>query len=349
MTFTGNVGLSIALLAYVLMLLSLLTGDIQRGGGAYYAAVLAPIFWIALSIAFGSAISTGGMDWLTSSRGTQVALVLAAVFSIGLVAFFCLAIWNEPPSQIPKTMVGLRYWPLFVLPFFALLGAFFAINGGLAPTYLWRAPLLFSGGVALLAGAGLLMELLVSMQQRQWQRIEQMRERQSSRDRTIMAEVQARDTVQDFGRLLQFTNRYETPSIQALALQKALAHPDFTNQLAACLRNRWSGEALYFVDAHDPPDPHAIAEPLRDAILLMAARVRERMRTEDNMFDGTFDSDAQRILNAADRLAVQGVDYMPAIREYRAALDEPRQARHGAVKPPCRASIDQWLAAHARK
>jgi hypothetical protein len=48
------------------------------------------------------------------------------------------------------------------------------------------------------------------------------------------------------------------------------------------------------------------------------------------------------VLAAADRFKPFGVDYVPAMRTYRAAMDEPNRNH---FVPQCRATIDQWIIA----
>jgi hypothetical protein len=156
--------------------------------------------------------------------------------------------------------------------------------------------------------------------------------------------VERLEPIADFGRLLGYTSPFETDSIRTLALQKLRSHASFTAQLAACLGNEWFGEALIFVEGNDPPNPAACADPARQAFLRVAARVRENMRTAHWLYDDSFDADARRVLAAATKLTGHGVDFGPAIREFRAALDEPRSQK---INPQCRRELDEWLATHA--
>ena len=150
----------------------------------------------------------------------------------------------------------------------------------------------------------------------------------------------------DFAGLLQHSNRWEPEAIQRLAVRKALALPDFTKRLAENLRTDLFGRAMYFVEAHETPDPRSIAEPLRDGVLLLAADARRQMRDQGNLFADTFDTLAGQITTAADRFAPLGVDFVPAITEFRSAMDE---VRADGMKPTCRDGLDRWLKAHRKK
>jgi hypothetical protein len=191
-------------------------------------------------------------------------------------------------------------------------------------------------------------ELIVSTQQRANQRIETSQREETARDQQRLSEVEAMNVEKNFAGLLQYTNRFSSEPVQSLAVKKVLSHPQFTEKLTECLRGWCVGEAMYFVDAHDPPEPASIAEPLRDGILRLAGLARKSMETQDRMFEDQFDSDVQRILSAADRFAKYGVDYVPAIRQYRAAMDVPRDRMADKNKPTCRFALDQWLKANKK-
>src|SRR5258705_466971 len=79
-------------------------------------------------------------------------------------------------------------------------------------------------GVSALAGVLMLGEVLYRRQQRAVNRVEAQQQRDSNRDAAIFAEVEAMKVDENFGGLLQFTNRFEPERIQNLAVQKALSH-----------------------------------------------------------------------------------------------------------------------------
>ena len=61
-------------------------------------------------------------------------------------------------------------------------------------------------------------------------------------------------------------------------------------------------------------------------------------------YDVNFDSDTRRVLAVANRFKHFGVDYLSAIRAYRAAMDVHN--RNNFV-PRCRITIDKWIAAQS--
>ena len=337
---------ALATLAYIGMIFPIVA---VRGHGPthdFSGLFLTPVFWLALSGALSMAIASGAFDWMFSSRGMQYLLAWAAPFAMCVVAVFSVILADE--SRMPIALRYLIPWFLYLVPLAALFGCFCALYPDLGRSMnplLWRASLLFSCGLSLLVGCAMTAEFAFAGLRRQDAAIDATLKRDTDRNQQMLAEVEAMQPEKDFGELLQHSNRWERADIQTLAVRKALAHPNFTNQLAENLRTDTFGRGMYFVDAHDPPDPKAIAEPFRDGILFLALDVRKKRREWSYMFADTFDTQARQITSGADRLALQGVDFVPAILEYRAAMDEPRA---DGVKQTCRAELDKWLKAHKK-
>jgi hypothetical protein len=336
----------------LLLLLGVAVGPEARGpdaatGRLTAVTLLALPFWCCLSLAAGVATARGGFDWLAAGRGARYALVLSACTAVAVVTWLSAGLRHEPPDQIPWAVRPLVSWALFVVPTAGLAAVLLALRPALresVPPLAFRGLVLAVGGVALATGAGLLGQWLVASQQRAAARVEASLREQERRDRQVLAEVEAMDPIADFGPLLGFTSRLESEPIRTLALRKVLSHPSLAEELAARVRDGWSGEVLTFLESNDPPEPRAVAETARAAMLGVAAHVRDRMQNAHWLYDDSFDSAVRRVLAVADKLAGHGVDYVPAVRAVRAALDVPRRQR---IEPRCVRTLDRWLAGHA--
>ncbi len=342
----GNLclGFAAVLAALLLALAPQQDGGASGGGKLVLVALLGLPFGLSLAGALEAAVVRGGLDWLSRSRGLQHGFALASALCVTVVTVFCVALYREPSAQMPWTLRPLIGVALYLLPLLALAGTALALNAtwrAALPTPLVRAPLLLAGAAAALICAGLLVELLLALQADSLRRVEERQAADAQRDREMLAEVASLDPLTQLGRLLNQTSRYETPAIRELALRKAHSNPALNDELARMLRNEWRGEALTFVAWNDAPDPAALAAPLRDGILLLAEDVRREMRDAHYLHDDEFDPLAERVLAAVDRVGSHGVDYVPAVRAFRAALDEPRTQ---AIAPRCRARLDAWLA-----
>ena len=75
----------------------------------------------------------------------------------------------------------------------------------------------------------------------------------------------------------------------------------------------------------------------------LAEKSRNSLRSEGSIWDDSFDSNTRGVLAVADRLKKLDINLMPAVREFRAAMDEPNP--RGFV-PHCRTTLDAWIAAN---
>jgi hypothetical protein len=350
----GNICLGLASLIYLLFLgaLSMEIGTSKPDmSGIIIFPVLSLALFILLTTAFCAVAGEGKLDWIGWPRGAQYFSVIVSCLTLTIIIGFSVVLGKEPASQIPWAIRPFIPWSPLVLPPVLIAVALLFLNKDLGTSVVWlRGAFAFLCGVGLLTGLGLLGEAFYWNQQRAAQEIVAIQERESDRDRMIMDQVKAADPEKDFGSLLAQTNRFEKPAIRDLALQKILSNSNFTATLAAHLRGQiYFGSALIFLRDNDPPDKAALAEPVRDAFVLAAQQVRDTMRTEFNPRRSEFISDADEVLVVADKFASYGVDYVPAIREYRAALDEPGQSpryKEETLKAdmPSRGQVDRWLA-----
>lgn len=297
--------------------------------------------------AFCVLIARRELDWLGWGRGMQYFGVIVSCLTLSIVIGFSATLRSAPVSDVPWAIRLFIPWAHLVLPPFLIALAFLWLNRSPDVPVLWlRGAFAAVSVVGVAAGLGLLGEVLVTSQQRDVQRIASIQERGNERDRKMLEQVQAADPEKDFGSLLAQSSKFERPEIRALALQKLLSNSNFTALMAEQLHHYYyHRSALTFLRDNDPPDRKTLAEPVRDAFGLVAKDVHEVMHSESNPRPYEFISDADGVLAVADKFAGLGVDYVPAIREYRAALDEPRQDK---VELDSRKTLDRWLAKNSK-
>nr|WP_316640560.1 hypothetical protein [uncultured Roseateles sp.] len=309
-------------------------------------------FGLCLLLAFGVAVSRDGFGWIApSSRGLQWALVMAAVLSAVLVVVGSAALRWEPAEQVPWALWPLRAWAPLVWPPLLLAALALALWPGLRaelPAPAWQAPVAALGLVALLAGATMLVQWVQASVEREAAEVQAAIDRDSNRNRQVLEDVEKADPVKNLVSLMNQTSQFELPQIRERALAKVHAHPDLNAALAEMLRNGWRDYALTFLESNDAPDPAALADAVRDAILGTAEDFRERMRDTHTLRSDEFEPEVRRLLAVADKYQALGGDYVDAVRAVRAALDEPRQSWQPTAPLACRRTLDQWLQAHRR-
>ena len=211
------------------------------------------------------------------------------------------------------------------------------------PAMTYRAPFVLISGVSLLACGGMIGQWLVYRRNEQIARVERVVARNNERDRRIMERVQALNPANDFAELLGFANRFENEEIRRVAIGKAQSHPNFRDALVDVLKSWRAEAALVYLDACDvsEADKAILAEPVRLGIEQLTREVQDSVARTHTFRGDQFDWLTRIILSVADRFRPQGVDYVPAIREFRKAMDAPRTRE---VQLNARQPLDQWLA-----
>jgi hypothetical protein len=351
----GNLCLGLAVLLYAIPLPLIIVSPPTHDGGQSEAWALIFLFlllWFCLMVALCVSTANGGLDWLSIARGSQYALVVATSIAMVVVTVLSGLLRHESADQIPWVMRPLVpfAWAMWFFPLAVMIFSLFTVNPGLGaevPRMAVRAPVGLAGGMSLLVSFGMLAQWFISSQQKQAARVDALVNESSERTKRQMEEVRALDANTQLNQILGYTNRYNDAELRELALQKVHAVPDLEEQLATGLRSPWYEYVLIFLDAADPPDGKALAEPARDAFLLQVEAVHERMKEPSYVHPDDFDFQARLMLSVADKFHAYGVDYAPAIRAFRTALDDPHDPKN--VKFNCAADLDAWLARDANR
>ena len=352
MTILGNILLGLAALIYLVPLQFVLHDTSPKrndGGGLLWAAIFLMLpLWFLLASALATATAKGGLDWTGRDRALQYLLVLICSVALMVVSGFSFVGKFEPPAQMPAITRSFAGWAVQLFPLITIAFCLLALNPGLGqsvPPLLMRVPMIAISGVSLVISVGLLFTLAVHSQQQAASRVEAEVEFHNKRDRDVLARVELITAEENFAELLGFANRFEKDHIRSIAIKKAEAHPKFTEELAQVLAGGWAEKGLVYLDACDAPDPKALAVPVRAAILKLAEDARNSVERTHTFYAEQFDWNTRIILSVADKFRDSGVDYEPAIREFRAAPDLPR-AKTFAFN--ARRPLDAWLAKQAK-
>lgn len=351
MTLLADVCLGLALLLWAVPV-PLLLREAPRAndGGLVWGAVFAALpLWGLLWVALAIATARGALDWVVRARGAQHALLALACAALAVVTVLAIVGRWEPAAQLPWATRPLSGWGAIALPAAALAFAAAALHPGLAaavPPAAVRVPFAAAALTGLLAGAGLVVEAVQSAAAREAARAAELAERDSERDREILARVRSLEPEDGFAELLGFANRFEQPAIREEAIARARRHPRFDAALLEVLRGGLAEKGLVWIDAVEVADPAAVAPAARDAIRVLAASARRERQRAHFLRGDELDWDTRLAVSAADRLAGRGVDFAPALRELRAAMDEPRPGQ--PVRMRAADVLDRWLAEHAR-
>ncbi|MBI1354280.1 MAG: hypothetical protein GC160_08035 [Acidobacteria bacterium] len=349
MQIVGNISLALAALLYFVPLQMVLQEGATRrnDGGHFWAAafVLAPL-WLLAAGGLEAAVWRGGLDWTGRGRGWQTAGVLLVCLALAVLTLFSYLGKLGGPEEMPWAARPFAGWAVLAFPLVTLLFGLLTLNPGLSekiPALAYRAPMAAVAAAGVFACLGMALEGVSALQAEQTRRVQREIARADARDREYLGRVEALDPVADFPELLGFTRRFEADSIREIATAKVESRPDFPEALADALQNGWPDSGLSYLEARPATAERkaALAQPVLAAIRALTGMTRDEIKRTHTFIPQQFDRQATLIITAADAFQGQGVDYVPAVREYRQALDveETRNVRLDA-----RATLDAWLA-----
>jgi len=278
------------------------------------------------------------MDFLGWPRLWQYAGVAIACLSLTVLMGMSAAAHGSEGREFPWSIHPFCPWAAYTIPFGMALMGFFWLNSEklVFPESVLRVAFGIATAISLLSNVVLGVEIRRNLQQQA---------EEQAREDLLVVQRTAPET--DFSRLLHYTSRFERPATRQLALQKVLATgPRFDPLLTECLRTPFFQDGLTYLRDNDPPgDAAPLAEPTRDAIFLSAKRLREEFATGRKIEADDIESGVDTILTVADKFSKYGVDFLPAVRDYRAALDSPK---YGKVPPSSVKKMDTWLAGKSK-
>jgi hypothetical protein len=356
MNIIGNLLLVIATFLF-LGILSLVFGKDPRGSsdglmGYGWGMIILNLGFAVIMILVSLIIGfKGGFDWVaktTSSRFWMVTVgLLGAVITAGLSGLFKFE--NGP---VPMVIRSLSSFGPILIPVVLIGAGFILMNAGLkssVPMPIYKWPLIF---VSLIGIAGVVSGLVGEISMRQRNRAARVQANiafdQSNHNR-MLSEIDSCDVSKNLVFILVYTGDNQDKEIKERAVAKVKTHPQWQQELIRLLQTDWAPEPLQFLAFNQVDDPKLFLEPVKEGILIQAKLIRERIRRcshPSHFYPGIFMWETERVLLTADRFSGKGVDYLPAIQEVRAALDEPSEFD----KPEftCTKYLDDWIKKHSK-
>jgi hypothetical protein len=336
MRIFGNLCVGLIVLGAYLMF-RLASGSTDRYD--YLVAIIFSLPLLAGFLAvFAALTALGKLDFLGGPRLVQFGVAAIACLSLTVLMGMSAALHGSGGREFPRSIQPFCPWAAYLVPLaVAFIGALWLNSDRLGlPESLLRVCFGLMTALALLSNIALGLEIRRDLQQQA-----------EERARTDLAIVQQTDPEKDFYRLLHYTSRSERPATRQLALQKILATgPRFNTLMTECLRTPVFEEGLTYLRDNDPPgDAAPLGEPARDAILLSAERLRGEIATGRPVEADNIEARVDSVLTVAGKFSKYGVDFLPAVRACRAALDAPKQAE---VPPSSLKKMDAWLSAQSK-
>lgn len=355
MTILGNILIAISTIIYFIILSILFGKTPPKSGDAVmgyaWGVIILNLLFLAGIILIACIIGwKGGFSWVANSSGKRFLIVtiglLCSVVTVALAGLFKFEINNGP--QILR--IGTSVVPA-IIPIL-LLGAAFILNneniGRSVPAAYYQWPLLIAmvtGIIGVTISFGLwLIEYNRNQQAIAASNVQQYDENQQR----MLREIDSCDVTKNSVFIYVFCDANQTAAVKEKAVAKVKTNPDWQGELVRRLENDWAPEAFNFLASNEVDSPALFKEAIPKGILIQARLIRETIRKsshQSHFYPGLFSWEVERVLRTADRFKDQGFNLMPAIKELRAALDEPSEYKK--IEFAYISFFDKWIKDHS--
>lgn len=349
MSILGNLILVIATLLFF-GLASVFMKEPPRNDGAvgYYwtLIILNGLFIIAMILVALIIGAKDGFDWVSPKKSTRFWLVTIALLAT-LATSSLSGLLKYEYGPVPGLIRFYAHFAPILIPVVMIMAFAILLNTSWresVPVNVYKWPLVFIAVLGITGSVAGVVGYFAESAKNRAAAIKSYKQSGDENHNRILADIDSNDVMTQFVFLLGFTSQHQDPEIREKAFAKIKTHPQWQQEIARLFQTEWAPEVFYFTAYNDVDDPASLAEPIRLGILQQAQLIRERIRKSSHpshLYPGVFMFEVERVLLTADRYKGNGVDYVPAVREIKAALDEP----HGfdVEKFDAIAVVDKWL------
>jgi hypothetical protein len=158
-----------------------------------------------------------------------------------------------------------------------------------------------------------------------------------------LAEIESADISKDIVRILEFTGGLYPQEVRQKAAAKILTDTAWQKNLVHLMENEHALVVFNFLQSNEVPDKKLFLQPVLSGVNSVASEIRHSIQgtNSSGFYSDMFTDEVERVLRTVEKFEGMGVDYLPAVKEMRAALDEPRM--NTKVKFDCIPALDDWI------
>lgn len=354
MSILGNIFLGIASLILFSLVTSFYSKPMPGGdagvGYAWGIIILNLGFVLCMGIVALIIGYKGGFEWVSDHKSTRILYVTVSALAVLIFSGMSGLLLDEaghfsaPLKQLVKVCC-------LLVPILMILISVILLNDSLKaafPLAVYKWLSIFIAVISLVGLSSLLLAQIASSAKRQVAMITQSANDMSENDLRILAEIDTCDVINSVGSILVFTGDNQPAKIQNAAVAKIKTNPDWEKNLLTYFETDWAPDVFQFLASNDVDSPSLFEEPVQKGIYIQARLVRERIRRcshPSHFYPGMFDWDIERVIRTVDKFQSKEIDYLPAMKELRAAMDEPSELD----KPKFNSAtmLDKWIKAHS--
>ncbi len=355
MTILGNALLVIATLLF-LGLASMLLGKAPSGSGdslmgfAWGMIILNLAFSICIILVYTLVAIKGGLEWAGSSSSQRfwrvTLLLLAALITSALAGLF-----KYEHGPVPGLLRVYSSFAPLVIPLVLIGAAGILLNDNLRTSVspsLYKYPLYLAAIIGVTGSASALFGSIAQSMRNQKARVEAAANFEDENHLRILGEIDSCNVMTSMVNILVFTGDNQPEEIMQKAVAKVKTNPEWQQELIRLMGTDWAPEVFQFLASNPVDDPALFAQPLKEAIQIQARLIRESIQSSSHpshFYAGRFGWEIERVIRTVDKFQGNGTDYLPDMKDLRAALDEPTDFEK--VDFSCTPILDKWIKDHS--
>ncbi len=335
----ANILLSIATLIFILLVggiyLKPMPGGDYRVGYAWSALILNLAFILLIGLSMLAIGWRGGFQWVAAGSDKRLGLLLLGFLVIAITVG--ASGMGEGSGWIARVLT-------IAMPMAVLTTGYLLANDNLAggvPASIARWMTLLVFGVSGVFASVFVVASMMPRLQGIFHTLTYDRSKLDSFEEGILVNIDNCDLSKDMMFLLIHTDANRKGIIRERALAKIKTRPDWQEELVRGLEVGWTEEVFTFLASNEVENKSLFPEPVRRGVLKLAELVRKAIKESRELSAGQYTWEVDRVLRTVDKYTGMGVDYLPAVRELRAAFDQSSPF----TKPALRAAkmLDKWI------
>lgn len=354
MSIIGNIFLGIAVLILFSLVNTFYSKPMPGGdagvGYAWGIIILNLGFVICMGIVALIIGSKGGFEWVSATKSTRTFYVTVSVIS-ALIFSGLAGLLNGESGRYAapvRLLINISY---LLVPILMIIISAILLNDPLKasiPLAIYKWSSFFVAAISVVGLSSLLLGQIAASAIKQTAMLESRINDGDENHVRILKEIDSCNVMTSMWSIVIFSGDNQPANIQNAAVAKIKTNPAWERELLSTLETDGAPEVFQFLASNSVDNPILFEEPIRKGILIQARLVRERIRKcahPSHFYSSMFNWDTERIIRTVDKYQNPEIDYVPAMKELRAAMDEPsdfEKPKLGAVK-----MLDKWIKAHA--
>lgn len=304
-------------------------------------------YLVCLVFITGATAWKGGFDWISPSWGLRYLLVWGGLLLM-VITSGASAMLKYERVDVPLFFRLISGFAPILYTLIWSASAVILLNDGIRsgiPESSYRIPLIAGFALGVLGTASLIGSWIQQENRNAQARMQSMQEDDIRLHQQHLDDIDSADASKSILTLLVFTDRNHDQDVREKALAKIKTNPQWQQKLIEILDNDYyTDQAFTFLASNDVDDKSLFAEPVKRGIAHYSSNIRKSIKDapyKEALYPDLFSYEIMRILRTVDKFRDTGVDYMPAVRDMRAALNQSSEYNKGQFR--IIPALDDWI------